>query len=290
MKIKKMVGFFLRWKIVRKLPDSIFLKIQYRYVTGEKLDLKNPKLYNEKLQVLKMSQQDEIFTQVADKLKVRKFVSEEIGPDYLIPLYGSYEKVEDIPFENLPASYVLKTNHNSGGYYIVPDSKNLNIDLVKKKLSPMLKKNYYYFSREWPYKNIKPRIICESYLEEEDGKELRDYRFFCFHGKVKFVAVDLSIIDKSKVRRNLYDLDWNLMEEEISYKNDLTEIIPKPTNLNEMIELAEKLSTKFKHVRVDFYNIKNKIYFGELTFYHQSGYGKINPNSFNEIMGSWIKL
>ncbi|MDT2848674.1 ATP-grasp fold amidoligase family protein [Vagococcus carniphilus] len=289
-KLKKVIGLFLRTKLSRLLSDETFLKIQYKYVTGEKLNLDSPKSFNEKLQYLKIEQREPIFTEVADKFKVREYVSSTIGQEYLIPLYGVYDSFDEINFQDLPDEYVIKTNHNSGGYFLVPDSKKININAARSKLEPMLKKNYYYFTREWPYKNIKPKLICEKYLRENDDMELRDYRFFCFDGEVKFIAVDLSIVDKSKVRRNLYDKNWKLLDEEISYERDLTEKIPKPKNLSEMIDLAEKLSSNFKHVRVDLYNINNKIYFGELTMYHQSGYGDIRPQSFNKLMGSWIKL
>lgn len=289
-RLKKITGLFLRLKITRILPDAIFLKIQYKYTTGRRLDYDNLVNYNEKIQYLKLTQRENIYTEIVDKIRVRDFVSNRIGKKYLIPIYGVYESLEEINFDVLPNKYVLKTNHNSGGYYIVSDNNSVSYKDISNKLKPMLRKNYYYFTREWPYKNIEPRIICEKYLEQGDDNELRDYRFFCFDGQPRFVAVDLSITDKSKVRRNIYDLDWNLMSVEISYPQETKISIKKPNQLSEMIDVARKLSKGFKHVRVDLYCIDNKIYFGEMTLYHQSGYGDIKPESFHEMMGSWIKV
>lgn len=166
----------------------------------------------------------------------------------------------------------------------------MNWDIEFKKMRRWLNRNYYLSKREIVYKGIKPRIICEKYLEQGEGKELQDYRFFCFNGIPKFVTVDFSITDKEKTRRNLYDLNWELMDEEISYPKELEIKVEKPEKFNEMLELSKILSRDFPHSRIDFYYIENKIIFGEITFFHQSGMGKIIPSSFEETMGKWIKI
>ena len=156
-----------------------------------------------------------------------------------------------------------------------------------QKMRRWLRTNYYWQSREWVYKNIKPRIICEKFLKQDDGDELRDYRFFCFNGEPKFIAVDFSITDKTRTRRNLYDLDWKLMCEEISYPKELEIVLKKPEQLGEMIELSRIISSNFPHARIDFYYVNKKIIFGEITFFHQSGVGRIKPSEFENVMGEW---
>lgn len=166
----------------------------------------------------------------------------------------------------------------------------MNWDKEFKKMRRWLRTNYYLQNREWVYKDIKPRIICEKFLVQNDSDELKDYRFFCFDGEPKFIAVDFSITDKKKTRRNLYDLQLNLMDEEISYPKELNVKVDKPAKLEEMIDISRKLSSSFPHARVDFYYIDNRIIFSEITFFHQSGMGKISPEEFEIEMGNWLEL
>ena len=276
---------FLNW-----LSDETILKIQFKDRMGKKLSIEKPKTFNEKLQWLKLYDRNPLYTNLVDKYAVRKYIAETIGEEYLIPLIGVWDKFEDIDFSKLPNQFVLKCNHDSGGVVICTDKSKLDIDAVRKKINKSLKRNYYHYGREWPYKNVKPRIICEKYMIDKLGTELKDYRFFCFNGEPAFIVVDFNITDKSKTRRNLYDLDWKLMNAEISYPRELSKIVQKPSKLNEMINLSKILSKDIPHVRVDFYYMNEKIYFGEMTFYHQSGYGKFHPKEFGELLGSWIEL
>ncbi|QGH36258.1 glycosyl transferase [Gracilibacillus salitolerans] len=281
--------YILRLKIFRFIPDTLYLKITYKLKTGNKLNLKDPKTFNEKLQYLKLYDRNPIYTQLVDKYEVRKYIVTTIGEEYLTPLLGVYDSFDEIDFSELPNQFVLKCTHDSGGLVICKDKSRLDINAAKEKITKCLKKNYYYIYGEWPYKNVKPRIVCEKYMEDEHGTDLKDYRFFCFNGIPRFIAVDFNITDKSKTRRNLYDLEWNLMNGSISYPRELSEVVPKPIELNKMINLSKILSKNIPHVRVDFYYVNGKVYFGEMTFFHQSGYGKIQPKEFDMEMGEWIK-
>jgi hypothetical protein len=272
------------------VSDKKMIKRNFRRRLGREVNVENPTKYNDKLQWLKLYWRNPLATICADKYEVREFIKQKIGGDYLNELYGVYDLVEDIDIDRLPNSFVLKGTHGSGFNIVCKNKSKINWDAKKKEMSRWLETNYFLGNREWVYKNIKPRIICEKFIEQEDSDELRDYRFFCFNGEPKFITVDLSINDKKKTRRNLYDLEWNLMDEEISYPRELDIKINKPNKLDEMIELSKRLSSEFPHARVDFYYIEGKIIFGEITFFHQSGMGKVRPIEFEEEMGSWLKL
>lgn len=272
------------------IPDKLYLKLQYRHHFKKNLDLKNPITYNEKIQWLKLYDRRPEYITYVDKYEVRKFIKDSIGDDYLIPLIGVYDSVKEIDWNQLPDSFVLKCTHGSSCNIICRNKSELNIEQSKIKLENWMKKNWYWYGREWPYKDVIPRIICEEFLIQDDGEELRDYRFFCFKGEPRFITVDFSITDKKKTRRNLYDLSWNRMDAEISYPNENSYIVKKPERLEEMIRLSKIISTNIPHARIDFYYIRNKIYFGEITLYHQSGFGKIKPAEFDRIMGDWIEL
>ena len=276
---------FLNW-----MKDETYLKIAYWCKMGKKLNLQNPVTFNEKLQWLKLNNQNPEYTNVVDKYEVRNYIEKKIGKEYLNPLFGVWDNIDNINFDKLPNQFVLKCTHDSGGLVICKDKTELDICKTKKKIKKSLKYNYYWGQREWIYKNIKPKIICEKFLVQNDGDELRDYRFFCFNGEPKFITVDFSIIDKKKTRRNLYDLHWNLMDAEISYPKETNIRVDKPKKLEEMIELSKKLSTGFPHTRVDFYYIDNRIIFGEITFFHQSGMGKISPEEFDKTIGGWLEI
>jgi hypothetical protein len=277
-------------KISIFLPDKIFLKIKFRYHFGYRLDLNNPKSYNEKLQWLKIYNRNPLYTKLVDKYEVRKYIAETIGEEYLIPLIGVYDNVEEIDWPKLPKQFVLKCTHGSGANIICKDKDKLNIQKAKKQLKKWMRRNWYWYGREWPYKNVKPRIICEKFLQEADGEQIKDYRIFCFNGVPKFITVDFDIINKKNTRRNLYDLDWNLLDYGISYPRELSIKVERPKRIDEMIKISKILAKDKPHVRVDFYCLDTKIYFGEMTFYHQSGYGKVYPESFGRKIGDWIKL
>lgn len=272
------------------ISDEKLIKKRFKERLGRELELDNPVKFNDKLQWLKLNWYDPIATKCADKYEVRGFVSERIGEQYLNGLLAVYESVDEIDLDKLPGKFVLKGTHGSGFNLICEDKSKVNWDEEFKEMRRWLRKNYYWQNRESVYKNIKPRIVCEKFLVQNDGDELRDYRFFCFNGEPKFVTVDFSITDKKKTRRNLYDLQWNLMDATISYPKECNIIVEKPEKFEEMLSLSRKLSASFPHARIDFYYIDNKIIFGEITFFHQSGMGKIAPKEFEVQMGSWLEL
>lgn len=270
------------------LPDNMYLKLVYFLKTHKRLNLKNPRTYNEKLQWLKLYDRKPIYTIMADKYRVREYVAKKIGEEYLIPLIGIYDNFDEINFNKLPSQFVLKCTHDSGSIVICKEKTKFDFQNAKKKISKHLSKSYYYLSREWVYKNIKHKIICEKYMVDESERELKDYKFFCFHGEPKIIQVDFNRFEDHK--RNFYDLKWNFVDLSLQYPNDPKKVISKPKKLDKMIRIASKLSEGINHVRVDLYMIKNDIYFGELTFYPEAGFGKFEPEIYDTIFGNWLKI
>lgn len=272
------------------ITDENLIKKRFRIRTGREVELENPVKYNDKLQWLKLNWDDPLATKCADKFEVREIVKEKIGLEYLNRLIAVYDSTDEIDIAILPNKFVLKGTHGSGFNIICRDKFKIDWEDKRKEMNRWFKKNYYWQNRENVYKDIKPRIICEEFISQDDGEELRDYRFFCFNGEPKFISVDFSITDKKKTRRNLYDLNWNLMNAEITYPKELNIKVNKPEKIKEMIELSRKLSSGFPHARIDFYYINKKIIFGEITFFHQSGMGIVSPEEFEIEMGNWLEL
>lgn len=270
------------------MKDEQYLKLVYRGIFNKKLDLKKPLTYNEKLQWLKLYDRHANYTKLVDKYEVRNHIAKTIGEEYLIPLLGVWDGFKDIDFSVLPNQFVLKCTHDSGGIVICTDKSNFNITEAREKINQSLKRNFYYIGREWPYKNVKPRIICEQYMVDESGTELKDYKVFCFNGEPKLIQVDFNRFSGHK--RNLYDIVWNYIPLSIGYPNDPRTIIKQPTKLREMLSLSTVLAKNYPHVRVDWYSIHNQLYFGELTFFHGSGYEKFSPETYNKLLGSWITI
>jgi hypothetical protein len=270
------------------IPDKLYLKMIFPCWVGQKLNLKNPKTYSEKLQWLKLYDRKPEYSKYVDKYAVRTYISETIGEQYLIPLIGVYDSVEEIDWDSLPNKFVLKCTHGSGSNIICSDKNKLELQASKIKLNKWMKKNWFWFAREWPYKDLKPRIICEKYLADESGVELKDYKIFCFSGEPKIIQVDYNRFFGHK--RNMYDTEWNYIPVSHNHLTDAEAKIKKPAKIETMLELARVLAKDYPHVRVDFYSINDKIYFGELTFYPGAGFGKFEPKEFGIKMGSWIKL
>lgn len=275
-------GFF-NW-----MPDKLYLKMIFRSRIQKELNLESPKSYNEKLQWLKLNDRNPRYTKYVDKYDVRKHIANKIGEDYLIPLLGVYNDVDQIDFDSLPERFVLKCTHDSGGVIVCKDKSKLNIKEMKKQIKKRMKKNYYWSGREHPYKDIKPRIIIEKYMIDEKEEELKDYKFFCFNGEPKalFIASERST---GKTKFDFFDMDFNHLPFMQHYPNASKEI-KKPSGFNEMVKLSKILSQEVPHVRIDFYEVNGRIYFGEFTFYHFSGFRRFEPEKYDELFGEWLKL
>lgn len=271
------------------VSDISIIKKKFKKVFNREIDLDNPKTFNEKLQWLKLQDRNPLYTDLVDKYEVREYLSKKIGDKYLIPLIGVWDKFEEIDFSKLPNQFVLKVTHDSGGIVICNDKKNFDLKEAKRKIKISLKRNFYYFSQEWPYKNIKPRIICEKYMEDDSKGELKDYKFLCFNGEVKCSFVCLNRNLSSGLNVDFYDIDWNPLPFERHYPRSKTKI-PKPINYEKMLEISKKLSKDLPFVRVDFYEVNNKLYIGELTFYPGGGLEEFTPEKYDELLGNWLKL
>ncbi len=263
------------------------IKINWEKKFNEKLNLKTPSTFNEKIQWLKLNgKRDKLASQCADKYEVRDYIKNTIGEEYLNALIGVYNNTKEINFNKLPNEYVLKNTHDSGSVLLKTLNYSLNQELLQK-IECNLKINYGRLSNEWVYDNIKPRVIVENFLKSDDGKSLKDYKIFCFNGEAKIIQIDLDRFEGHK--RNFYDTSWNRLDLEIEYKS-VEHDVEKPELLNKMLTLTEKLSKPFNHVRIDWYISENKLIFGEMTFFHESGFGKFNSKEWELKMGSWLKL
>ena len=292
MNIKKKVTTVIKKSpIMKVLPDKIFLKIAYRLKFGKKLDLDNPKTFNEKIQWLKLNDRKDIYTTMVDKYEAKKYVANLIGEKYIIPTLGVWNKFDDIDFDKLPNQFVLKCTHDSGGLVICKDKSKLDIESAKRKINKCLKRNYYIHGREWPYKNVKPRIIAEKYINNESdiNRDLPDYKLMCFNGRVRCTFVCTDRFAKNGLEITIFDENWN----ELPFRRSCPKSdrpIHKPYNYDKMVEFSELLSKDLKFIRVDFYEVNNDLYFGELTFYPGNGLVKFVPDSADEVLGSWLDL
>lgn len=302
--MKKIIKYFtdkkFRFNVNRKLgfynkmSDEEFLKKAFKVYIGDKLNLETPQTFNEKLQWLKLYNRKPEYTVMVDKYLVKDYVAKAIGEEYIIPTIGVWDKAEDIDFNQLPNRFVLKCNHNSGlGMYICKDKSKLTekqIKTVRKNLTKGLKQDYYLTGREWPYKNVPRKIIAEQYMEDKETGELRDYKFFCFDGEPKalFVATDRQAKNKETCF-DFFDIEYNHLPIINGHPN--AQIPPrKPQHFDKMVELARHLSANIPHVRIDFYEVNGKVYFGEITFYQNSGFIPVYPKEWDKKLGDLINL
>lgn len=276
------------------LPDQLYLSIRFRCKMGYWINWKNPKTFTEKIQWLKLYNRNQEYTKMVDKYAVKDYVAGIIGEDYIIPTLGVWDRPEDIDWDSLPEQFVLKTTHGGGGGGVVicKDKNTFDREQAVAKLSQSLNSDIYKSFREWPYKNVPRRIIAEKFMtnnKSELSSELNDYKFFCFNGKVKFFKVDFGRFVEHHA--NYYSPEGELLEfGEQGLEPDPNYPIELPANLREMISLAEKLSENEPFLRVDFYNVKGKIYFGELTFYPASGMGKWTSEEADVTIGKYISI
>ena len=270
------------------IPDKLYLVLLYSRLLGIIPNLKNPVTFSEKLNWLKLYDRNPLYTEMVDKHKVKKYVADIIGEKYIIPTFGTWETFEDIDFNKLPRQFVLKCNHDSGGIVICKNKQIFNYSEAERKISLSLRTNYYHAGREWPYKYVKPKVIAEKFMIEDNNSDLKDYKIFNFNGRPSLIKVDFDRFVNH--RRNFYTVDWDFVDMEILYKNSPGNVIDKPVKLNEMLELSEKLAKNIPFCRIDFYLIKNEIYFGEITFFPEGGFLKIYPNELDKKFGDLLNL
>lgn len=257
---------------------------------GYELNLQNPRSFNEKMQWLKLFYYNPLYSKLVDKYEVKQYVSNTIGEEYIIPTIGLWNKFEDIDFEQLPNQFVLKCTHDSGGLIICKDKRELNMCKAKRKINKSLRHNYYYMGFEWVYKDVVPRIIAEQYMEDNATKDLRDYKFFVFNGVVKSMfLVTGRDVETHDARVDFFDEHFKHLAFSRGYKN--ADSLPeKPSQFEKMKELAERLANGIPFVRVDFYEVDGKIYFGEMTFFPGNGMEKFDPEAWDYKFGEWLQL
>ena len=271
-----------------EMDDEEYLKRIFKAKLGYSLNLESPRTFNEKIQWLKINDRKEVYSLMVDKYEAKKHVKAIIGEEYIIPTYGVWDSFESIDFDSLPDTFVLKTTHGCGGVYICQDRKKFDREQARNTIMKTLNSNYFYYMREWPYKNVKPRIIAEKYISEANG-DLKDYKFFCFNGKVKCFKIDFDRFVEHHA--NYYDPDGKLLPfGELDYPPIPGKKLYMPKELDSMISLAEKLSSGLRFLRVDFYYIEGKIYFGELTFSPAAGAGRFIPEEWDYKLGEWLQL
>lgn len=273
------------------LPDSIVVPLLWRGVFGQKLNLKNPTTFNEKLQWLKLYDQNPMHTLMADKCEAKKVIAELVGEEYVIPTLGVWDSFDEIDFSSLPNQFVLKTTHDSGGVFICNDKNTFDVEKARKKLEPRLKQSYYLRNREWVYKDIKPRIIAEQFMEDASTGELRDYKFYCFDGIVKALLLATNRQSKTdELRFDYFDREFHHMKLTNHWHPNAVVTPSKPVQFEKMVELAERISKGFPHLRIDFYEANGKIFVGEFTFYDMAGYLQIHPDEWETEWGNLINL
>lgn len=283
-------GYAVVFRLSRlPIPDKLYLQLLYYLKMGKRLDLKRPKRFTEKLQWLKLYNQRPEYVQMVDKVTAKSWAAERIGDQYIVPLYGIYKNTDEINLDELPNSFVLKCNHLGGGnsVVIVKDKTSFDFQKAFRNLDKLLKRSLYPLYREWLYKHVTPMIMAEAFLEDTDG--IKDYKLYCFNGKVNFFKI---VFDNSSGHHaNFYNRDCELIDLcEVDTPVDKMNPPAMPSNITQMMALAETLSRGIPFLRVDFYDVGGKIYFGETTFFPTAGFDIYGPDGADEWMGQQITL
>ena len=290
-KIKKRKLRYIKTLLLRLIPDKLYIDFMFKKILGHKMNWKNPKTFSEKQNWMKLYYRPTEFTQMVDKLEAKKLVASMIGDEYVIPLLGSWDRYEDIDFDALPDSFVLKPNNGCGDFLICKNKEeknNIDHDYYKALFDINMKTDYSLLSREWQYRGIKPKILAEKYMtNDEDIEELSDYKFMCFHGepKIMFIATERN----TDCKFDFYDMEFNHLDLYNLHPNS-DKTIEKPKNYDKLIELAKILSKDYPFVRIDFFISKDKIYFSEWTISHSGGFSVFKPDEWEYKLGDWIHL
>ncbi len=272
---------FLNW-----IPDRQYLQLVYRIMMRKKLNIDSPATFNEKLQWLKLNDRNPAYTTYVDKYEVRTHVAEKIGENYLVPLLHVFDSVEQVDWDSLPHKFALKWSHGSGTNIICTDKDKLDIKSAQIKLEKWRGINWYWYGREWPYKDIKPRIVCEKFISDLDQVP-DDYKVLCFNGKAKLIEVHLDRYGNHK--QDYYDIEWN--KTSISQEGTSSDSAKsRPPQLEKMIQLSELLAAPMRHVRIDWFIVRDQLYFGEITFYDASGFVPFDNETDDYLLGSWLDL
>lgn len=271
------------------MDDKKYIQIAFEILMGKDLNLDNPQTYSEKLQWIKLYDRRPEYTMMVDKYAVKDYVTQKIGKQYVIPTLGVWNHFDEIDFDSLPNQFVLKCTHDSGGLVICKDKSKLDKKKAKKKIEECLRHNFYYGQREWPYKNVPHRIIAEQYMEDSKTKELRDYKFFTFNGEVKALFIATERGSKEETKFDFFDADFKHLPFTNGHPN-APAMPEKPECFNEMKRLAAKLSEGIPQARIDLYEVDGKVYFGEITFFHWSGFKPFEPEEWDYKFGEWVKL
>lgn len=277
-------------KITHIIPDKLYLHLKFRQRMGQWPNLKNPKTFNEKLNWLKLYDRKPVYTTMVDKYEAKKYVAGIIGDKYIIPTLGVWDNFDDIDFDSLPNQFVLKCTHDSGGLYICRDKSKMDFGLAKKRINRSLKRNYYWHGREWVYKNVPHKIICEKYIDE-NGHVPIDYKVYCFNSKPYKVMLCIDRDANTPTRFYSFDIDWNLLRcNGWGKKAPADFTLPKPKNLEKMFEFSAVLSQEIPFARVDWYEVGGQLYFGEITFYPESGFDNAILPETDALYGEMIDL
>lgn len=288
----KLVSFLNNRGMLNWLDDKTFIKLSYRAATGKRLNLKNPQSFNEKLQWLKLYDRKPEYVTMVDKFLVKDYVANIIGDEYIIPTLAVYDSFDEIDFDALPNQFVLKCTHDSGGLVICKNKAELDIPAARRKIEKCLKNNYFYQGREWPYKNVKPRIIAEEYIEDGDRIVPEDYKIYCFAGEPRYIVVFHNrYLDESLLSESVYDTEWNKLDISFDYHFAISDIVEdKPECLDTMLDFARRLSKNMAQSRIDFYIVNGQLKFGEITLYTASGTHPMIPESLDDEMGKLIPI
>ena len=272
------------------IPSSVYLKCVFRNQLGYRLNLKNPETFNEKLQWLKLHDRNPQYAFLVDKYEAKRRIGALIGEQYIIPALGVWDRFESIDFDRLPSQFVLKCTHDSGGLAICKDKETWDRAAAREKITRSLHTNYYWAGREWPYKQLRPRVLAEAYMQNSADEELTDYKFFCFNGEPAIILVCSDRFSAQGLREDFYDQDWRHLDMRRIHHPNADHPHPRPQNLRLMLQLARKCAENIPFVRVDFYEINGKVFFGEMTFFPASGFEGWIPEDWDRTLGDMLRL